>query len=546
MSEFHYIAFDEGWDEDLGDQAVRIEAVTGFTECFELGAVGASNVVIDDPSGTAGHASDGIIGLQQLSYDDSRASDNVVFRGWTKPRRYYRGASLVTGVARQIEVALADGNDLAGRRSMWPKDVDPSVNRPAETPTERIAWLLSTDYFSGVVDSGLVSPGSGTLTPNDYSNQAPADVLNDCSVLTGDNWSVYWDRTAAAWSLAVYNFTTSFLNAGSLILSNDPALVDSNVRDGAGVTNTWDVYGEVLETSPDQVATELITPFAKGTDIQTSTSTRFPVVTKIAPTTSVKTAAAAAIQGARILADLAFETDRITCSARISAANVNDAMAGQLIFASFTHYPAYATLSYFRIARRTVALVGSTDDSYVVTYELIPAEPVSPTSSFARIDHDVQDHNPHNAPTSALINWQHDGDAPQAGWIAAPKFGLMAYDDTGAVVAGYHTGIKMNGGGTVNVSACASFQFVYGSSGAASVTLTVMNGATTLATVTVNDTGTGAHNFVARMTATGSGTVVSGDILTAHMNWTRTPAIGVIPNAAVFVPEWFSAEGDLT
>lgn len=545
---YRYIAFDASWNVDLGNQAVRLATVGGFTEIAELGAVGSSQLIIDDPSGTVGHSSDGIIGLQQFAFNENLATVPEVFRGWTKGRRYYRGDdSLRTGVARKIEVALVDGNELAGRRAIWPASSDPSVRRPAETPTARITWLLGTDYFSGVADNGLVNPGSGTLTANDYSNQSPADVLNDCAVLTGDNWFVYWDRTASAWSLAVYNFTSSVLNTATLILSNDLTLIDSSPSGGAGVNDTWAVEMDAsLDTDPSQVATEIILPFAKGTDIETTTSATYPIVSHIAPTTSVKTSAAAATQAARILADLASETDRITCTAKIAAANVNDAMAGQLIFASFTHYPAYATLSYFRIARRTVAQVEPSDQFYTCTYELVPATPVFPTSSFARIDHDTQDHNPHVAPSVAIINWQHDGDNPQAGWTSAPKYGLMAYDDTGAVTGGWHTGIKMNGSGTdVSVFACISWNFVY-TSGGNTLTLAVYNGAAVVATATFNDPGTGAHGWVQRQSVTGSGiSVTSGDILTVKASWNNAPAIGVIPASSVFMPEWFYATGDL-
>lgn len=544
---YHYIAHDDAWDVDLGDQAVRLGAISGFTELAELGAVGGSMLVIDSPA-DIGHSSDNLLAFQQFAYDDDAAAEPRVFMGWTGARKYYRGSdSLRTGVQRKAEVSLADGNTLAGRRVIQPKAIDASVNRPAETASARIAWLLGTDYFSGVADNGLVLPKSSpTLTANDFSGQHAADVMNDCCTATGDNWFVYWDRTAEAWSLAVFNFTTYNGFAGTLTLSNDPALVDSNLRDGAGPTNTWAVTLDAsLTRDPSTLATGVLYAWAGGSVYVHTTSTDYPLIDHTASSTSVKTSALATTKALRYIADNDTEHHRVTCTAQIAAANVNDAYAGQLILASFTHLPDYQAPSYFRIARRTVAQAGRTDAFYAVTYELVPAVPVTPESSFAMIQY------PTGVPGNpALVEWRHTGDAPAGGWPLYPKFGLMDYDDTGHSGVGANTGLVMLGSGMLDTVFCQfSFGIGYGFGSPVGHTYTarlLLNGSTVLGTWTDFDPLGDLHEYTGNPYISVSDVpVTAGDILTVEVSVTNaTTTIGV-PLAIPFWPQWFYATGDL-
>jgi hypothetical protein len=513
---YSYVAWDNGWTVDLGDAAIRLGSGISFTELAELGAVGSSSVVIDDPLGTVGHTSDGILAYQQFFVDVDEAIPDRLYAGWTKPRNYHRGAdSLREGVARKIEVTLEDANTLAGRRAIYPASEDATVARPSETAAARIAWLLATDYFSGVVDSGFVLPAGGTLDANDYSGQSPADVLNDCCVKTGDNWFVYWDRTAAAWSLAVFNFTTYDGFAGSLRLSNDPALIDSNLRDGVGATNTWAVEDDaVLTKDPSQLATEIIRPFAKGTSIKTSVSTTYPVVTHIAPSTADKTQATADAIAQRMVDDLDDEHHRITCTAQILSANVNEALPGQLIYASFTHLPPYNAMSPFRIARRSPSQIERNDDFWTVGYELVPADPATAIYSFAVLDRDqavVAGAGPW------LVQWDGTGDSPPGGWSAQPLVGNMAYDTTGSV-GGRTTGIKTTGAGSVTVRCIASSEFCYGvfDHGGHNVTLSIMKNGVSIGSTTQVDTGSGLHCVTGILSVTVVTTAAINDIFTAQ------------------------------
>src|SRR5258706_14604000 len=86
-----------GWSVDLTDvsiaQGVRLGDVTGLVTDAQLGAVGAGSLRMDDPTGTAGHAGDAIIGLKQLSVNEGRApsGNRRIGEYYIGPRYYQRG-----------------------------------------------------------------------------------------------------------------------------------------------------------------------------------------------------------------------------------------------------------------------------------------------------------------------------------------------------------------------------------------------------------------------------------------------------------------------
>lgn len=530
---FLYLKYDGSWSVNLGTSAVRLGAIPGFTEIAELGAVGSSTLEIDDPTATAGHSSDGFLPFQQFQYAESAAASSVVFRGWTKGTSYARapGTSLITGAARRITLTLEDANTLAGRRLLPPAATDATVKRPSETCAARIAWLLGTAYFSGVADNGLVHPGSGTLNANDYSGSHPADVLNDVCTLTGDNWFVYWDRTAAAWSLAVFNMTTYDGYTGSLLLSNDNAIIDSG-RDGtftAGPTNCWAVDEDAtLVRSGDRITTGIYYAYAKGTVYDVGTSTTYPRIDLVASSTAVKTSGQATTKADRYLAENDEPADRITCRARIGKANVNDALAGQLISAKFTHFPPYDVLSYFRIARRTVAQAELTDQFYTVEYELVPAAPAFAVYSYAELQIPGENISGVGGGT-IMIQWDQDGDCSNGAvgcWEHNPLTGPLAYSNAGVGVGHYKTGLEVTGTGNVDVVLSRIDWNVLVFAPSQTMTIEIRKNGVAIASHTETEAGTGGFprawaDHVSDLHADNVA-VVPGDVFTIQGTWTFT------------------------
>ncbi len=137
-----------GWDDDLGNTAVRLGSIQGIVQEAELGAVGISSIQLDDPTGTAGHAGDAIVGLKQFDWIESApgTGHRRIWTGYIGDRKYRRGTSsaspsLLTQAARVIDITLVDINSFLAFRVFTPEN---TFNRPAETDVARVTALLGT------------------------------------------------------------------------------------------------------------------------------------------------------------------------------------------------------------------------------------------------------------------------------------------------------------------------------------------------------------------------------------------------------------------
>src|SRR5207249_3258478 len=67
-----------------------------------------------------------------------------------------------------------------------------AAKRPAETVSARLAWLLASPWVYYTLDEGEVASGiTTTLSATDYRGQYAANVLGDCSEMTGYNYFAY-------------------------------------------------------------------------------------------------------------------------------------------------------------------------------------------------------------------------------------------------------------------------------------------------------------------------------------------------------------------
>ena len=254
-----------GWTEDLGNQAVRLGDIAGLLTSCELGAAAISSLRIDDPTGTAGHSGDAIVGLKQLSVTESAApsGNRRVWEGYIADRTYYRGESsspsLRTGAARIIDMSLVDLNTFLSFRVFLPTDVDATSDfvRPAETDVARVTALLAVDFISSTLfDNGLVSSsGPVNMDEVDYTGQRPVDVLNDCAQQSGKNFFVYYDESAGEFSL-FYDFNKSPVYPASVsgtTVSN--VLADVNLSGGLMSGPVWAPFLDaVLTRDPSRIS----------------------------------------------------------------------------------------------------------------------------------------------------------------------------------------------------------------------------------------------------------------------------------------------------
>lgn len=370
------------WSVDVSG-ALRRGSVAGLIERAELGSTGISSIVLDDPDGTLGHSSDAILGLKQIWVDetDCPAGDQRIYTGFIADRKYRRGDSLITGVARKIDVTLVDANEILTERILhlgFGADPAQPCDRPAETDFERIAWLLITGYVRAVFDLGLVaSTGPVNMDACDYSGQKPADVMNDCSQQSGRNHFVYFDEASETYGL-FYDFNNAAVYSSSLRISNVLADVDN-------VTTFAPQPDAELTRDPSRVSAGVYMPFSGGTTYQEllGTAVTYAFRDAAAPSSNVTTLTNAEIRADRYLAENATEEDRITpCTIKLPKAKVTGIKAGHRILAKFSHLPGMTGYTWCRILTRTVKQDETTPEFYNVDLELDPV-PVVVTCSTA-------------------------------------------------------------------------------------------------------------------------------------------------------------------
>lgn len=392
-----------GFSVDLTDvaqqQGVRLGTIGGLQTEAELGAVAQSALVLDDPTGTAGHSSDAIVGLKQLSVNEGRApsGNRRIGEFYIADRRYYRGnevsPSLRTGAARLIDMTLSDINSFLSFRILrtgTANGSNTSFNRPAETDVERITALLAIPFLSTTLFDGLVSSANPVdMDANDYQGQTAADVLNDCAQQSGKNFFVFYDE-AGTYTPSAGDFGLFYdFNDSTAYPSYDPAFQVSNVltdisrdADGKPVGPIWEpMIDAVLTRDPSRVISGMY--FANGSNSvyveNPTTSYAFGWRDAVGNTQNLKTVAQMRARGNRYLQENSTEDDRISFTLKLPAANVNDWKEGQWAQVKFSHLPDYGSFTSVRCLSRTVAQDETNLDFYNVHYECgrtpIPSSP---------------------------------------------------------------------------------------------------------------------------------------------------------------------------
>jgi hypothetical protein len=360
---------------DLGTEAVRLGKIEGFVTKAELGAVGISQVVVDNPAGTVS-----ITGLLPFTVDESAetAGDQRTYTGRTMERTYRRraGSSLITGAANEI-VSPSRPERRAGRP-------DHHRGSARETVTARKNWLLST-YLSGdVFDNGFVGSSSTTMDAVDYTGQKPPT----CSPISASSRLelLCLLRRGGRPVVAVVAELEHLGRLGfGMFITNELAGVDQAAILAGTATVFYGSLGDNLVRDPGRVYVGVYLPYAKGYVYVTDPTieSNFAWRDGSAPNSNVKTSAIATSIANAFLADNATEDDRITCTVQPSAIQANAIKAGQLVQCKFTHLPGYETYTYMRVLSRSLAQTDETDQHYRLTLEL-PLAPATPLATRAR------------------------------------------------------------------------------------------------------------------------------------------------------------------
>lgn len=356
MTLFYY-----GSSGDLNTNRIRLGDGFSLTDSADSGTLAMSRVRVDDPAGNLT-----IVGHHDFRAIETGCSWPTLFRGYFADRTVKRAQSMLTGAARLWDATVYDLNAALQFEVIRGN----GAKRPAETDTERLAWLVSSGFLGPISSDDSAIFGAGdNLDKQDYRGMTAGDVLSDCAQVSGCNYFVAWDDTLSAPVIHYYMPTRAF-NSSSLRISNvlsdvdmttvfapdlaaelnrDPSLVYSGVYYQYGDRQSAAVY----ETNATVLA-------AIGHKRETAELD-----------SSVDSANRASAKANRWLTEAEDEEDVITVTLhKVPPAQVNLIRAGQRIEVKFTHLPGYSAWTWMRVVRRTVAQDGDTQEFYQLSLAL--------------------------------------------------------------------------------------------------------------------------------------------------------------------------------
>jgi hypothetical protein len=326
------------------------------------GTFATSGVRIEDP--------DGVLDLKQLQpfiVEESDCAQPRCFTGFMYDVKISRGPYR-NGPGRIWELEIADLNFLLHLRVLR----GAAANRPKETGSDRLTWLLSTVGMAGVVfDNGFVMANVWSYDETDYRGKYADDVLSDIvTAATAGRWVffVYWDDSAAPGEEVslFYGEAVSAINDSTLRISNVLSDVDDTVT-------FWPYQESSLDASGDAIYDGVYISYVGGTLYRQlgSTFTEFGIHRDgVYESDRNNNLTSASLHADTFLTTHAAQVDTITCVMRLPSDKVNLIEAGMRIQVRFEHIPHYDTFTWTRVTRRTLTLTAGGNDFYDVQLEL--------------------------------------------------------------------------------------------------------------------------------------------------------------------------------
>lgn len=343
------------------------------TQRADSGEVGFGGFVIEDPSAlvtTTGHRS--------LVIEETECSQPRLFTGYLTDRNIGRSAdeAMIAGDdARLHSVEAVDLNAVFGLRIISGTD----GNRPRETWTARMTWLLGSAYLSGLIeDTGNVPAYTLMMDAADYRDGYPKAVIDDLIERKSDtplHYFAYWDTSASAVGLFVGTLATGNIGTSTLSISNDLSEVDSDTVFAPSKDTT-------LRRSPETVYSEVVVQYGAGSRVyrkRQSTADAYIARGTTITRPYTKSATTAQSQAERFLSAHDSEEDRISTAIVVPASKAGLITPGMLVPCHFTNLPDYESdWTDLRVAEIT-----PTPTSDVANYYELRMELVAPRASSA-------------------------------------------------------------------------------------------------------------------------------------------------------------------
>jgi hypothetical protein len=436
----------------------------------ELGEISMGSISPEDPTSALT-----LVGHRPIIIEELDCAQPRLFTGWTVERnmgRSFEQTQFVGPDALIHDTTIVDLNAALNFRIITWTD----GKRPEESVDARLAWLLASNYLAGpdgtlCEDTGFVQTGFSLLMDaTDYRASYPADVLSDLSTryATPINFFLFWDATVSKASL-FFDYVSAATFDCTLSISNQ--LVDQSATCFAPITESR------LERTPEGVYSDVIVNYANNRSIY-----RYLVATGVAfvkrgtsinrPYTGKSTTAIQ--QGDAWLAAHNKETDRITTTIHVPAAQVGLIQAGMRMNVTFSHLTDYTGVVSMRIVACNPRPTDDLARYYDVDLELVSPQP-STVGAFMVLDGCGSGF--YGNPTRYFwldggerVTWATDGDDPPAGYPYEPSSGPFENYWAGFYDAGMHApdgqgllhGIRVTADGILSLSHEGGFGGVAG------------------------------------------------------------------------------------
>ncbi len=329
--------------------SVRRESLT-LVESAYRGEVGMGGFIVDDPS-----ASITIPAMKDVLIDESLDSPTRVYTGFTNQRMIQRGRARVAN-ARQWDVELYDRNVLIDDFLISGAE---GGDRPQETDTARIAWLVASTAFGGELSGAHISGTAVTMDASDYRGRTPREVLEDCAEKSHKNFFIYRHSSTQLY----YDKHTNTTLSSSLRLSTVQSDVDNTTTFGAIVE------AQGMRLNPERVYSTVRFQYKRGSIWKTDAGTlaAYRERHKSLINTRAKTATRADELADKYLEAADSEQTTFSMSVILPAAQVNEIRAGHRIEVK-APYMGISSFTFKRITRRIVSPVlgqgGSATDTH--------------------------------------------------------------------------------------------------------------------------------------------------------------------------------------
>lgn len=504
----------------------------GFPTSANLGAFESTSVYIGDPAGALS-LHDDMHHIWTSRETTAPSGNQVFFTGFVSPEvgwsRVGGGLVMPHGAGRVWRLDLVECNTYLLRRKLRREAT--TTNRPSETVSARVAWVLTTPGMSGVVvDAGLVAASSVVLDPFDYHNSDAATVLRDCANACAFNFTIRYREATVDFQLLFFDPLTSALDASALVISN----VDAEVDGSTTFAPAGDADGRF---NGDRIASGIVVQKKDGSDVyvtEPATAAAYAEIDLLAPTPTISQQSTATTFGNSLLARHATPEEKVVDEIEVPAESVTIVKAGQLVLAKYTHGPGWASGRYARVTRCIPKRPPNLTQARIrIGLELQPAAPSEFTYTDARLMRPTQNAGAElgyiGGGVYYPVHWSNDGDNPQSGDGSYPLVGLMSYLDSGT--PGYRSGLQALGDGSGALVAAFSMSVV--TTGPHTFTARIMKNGSALQswTVTENHGGPALYSWeavgaTALVTATD---VVFGDYFELQLESSTLAAAWALP-----------------